>query len=67
MPPSSAVAMAAVSMASWNVMTRQTALMAPMRPPVKNVSWGQEMGQGQVVILTALLYASGFPEVGPCL
>lgn len=42
MLPSSAVAMAAVSMASWSVTTRQTALMAPTRPPVKNVSWGQE-------------------------
>lgn len=37
---SSSAAMAAVSTASWSVMTRLTALMAPMRPLVKNVSWG---------------------------
>lgn len=58
MPPSSAVAMAAVSMASWSVMTRQTALMAPMRPPVKNVSWGTGDGEARGT-LTALLMPLG--------
>lgn len=64
--------MAAVSMASWSVMTRQTALMAPMRPPVKNVSWGTEDRAGEGgggrggEILTALLMPLGshVPMVG---
>jgi hypothetical protein len=37
MPPSSAAPMAAALTASWSVTIPQTALMAPTRPPVRNV------------------------------